>query len=62
MASINFRAAAIRIGFEREIYNFTEPQFEEDAIIYVAKENNQSKFLRFHFSGQILYHKALALK
>jgi hypothetical protein len=45
MASIyytlcNFHAAAIRIGFEREINNFTEPMFDDDAFIYVAKENN----------------------
>ena len=36
----HFCAAAIRIGFEREINRFTEPRFEEDASIYVAKENN----------------------
>ena len=32
--------AAIRIGFEKEINNFTEPRFDEDVFIYVTKENN----------------------
>ena len=36
----NFPVAAIRIGFEREFNTFTEPMYDEDAFIYVAKENN----------------------
>ena len=41
MASvIIIHAAAIRIGFEKEINNFTEPRFEEEVFIYVTKENN----------------------
>ena len=36
----HFHAAAIRIGFEKELNRFTEPMSEEDAYIYVAKENN----------------------
>ena len=40
IALYHFCAAAIRIGFERRINNFTEPRFEEVEFIYVAKENN----------------------
>ena len=36
----HFHAAAIRIGFEKELNRFTEPMSEGDAFIYVAKENN----------------------
>ena len=36
----HFHGAAIRIGFEKEFNRFTEPMSEEDAFIYVAKENN----------------------
>ena len=49
----HFCAAAIRIGFEKEINRFTEPaMFEDDAFIYVAKENNVSSEQTFMISFQ----------
>ena len=47
-----FCAAAIRIGFEKDINRFTEPIFEDSAFIYVAKENNVSSEQTFMISFQ----------
>ena len=48
----HFHAAAIRIGFEKELYGFTEPMSEEDAFIYVAKESNIISEQTFRISFQ----------
>ena len=48
----HFHAAAIRIGFERKLYRFTEPMSEEDAFIYVAKESNIFTEQTFRISFQ----------
>ena len=52
IALYHYRAAAIRIGFEREINNFTEPMFDEEEFIYVAKENNVISEQTFRISFQ----------
>lgn len=47
-----YYAPAIRIGFEREINRFPEPEFDEGEFIYVAKENNVTSEQRFMISFQ----------
>ena len=48
----HFCAAAIRIGFEKEINRFTEPMFEDNVFIYMAKENNVFSEQTFTISFQ----------
>lgn len=50
--SFNICDAAIRIGFEKEINRFPEPMLEEDACIYVTKENNVTSEQTFIISFQ----------
>lgn len=50
--SCYFCAAAIRIGFERQINTFTEPMFDEFQNIYLTKENNVSSEQTFSISFQ----------
>ena len=44
---------AIRIGFERPNYTFTEPLFEEEKFVYLAKENNVTSEQHFRVVVQV---------